>query len=78
MTGELRENLSLAVQTMTARGGGITREAEQAALPAAQTATGLQILQQQKNKLDNSLEKDPASRAPRPAAPVEHRGGQRV
>lgn len=59
VTGELRENLSLAVQTMTARGGGITPgEAEQAALPAAQTATGLQILQQQKNKLDNSIEKD--------------------
>lgn len=58
-TAELRENLSLAVQTMTARGGGITPgEAEQAALPAAQTATGLQILQQQKNKLDNSIEKD--------------------
>ena len=59
VTGELRANLSLAVQTMTARGGGITPgEAEQAALPAAQTATGLQILQQQKNKLDNSLEND--------------------
>lgn len=58
-TRELRENLGLAVQTMTARGGGITPgEAEQAALPAAQTATGLQILQQQKNKLDNSLEND--------------------
>jgi hypothetical protein len=59
VTGELRENLALAVQTMTARGGGITPgEAEQAALPAAQTATGLQILQQQKNKLDGSIEDD--------------------
>lgn len=58
-TGEMRENLALAVQTMTARGGGITPgEAAQAALPAAQTATGLQILQQQKNKLDNSIEED--------------------
>lgn len=58
-TGEMRENLALAVQTMTARGGGITPgEAEQSALPAAQTATGLQILQQQKNKIDGSIEDD--------------------
>jgi len=58
-TGELRENLSLDIQTMTARGGGVSpAEAESAGLQGAQTATGLQILERQKGKLDSSLEDD--------------------
>lgn len=55
-TAEMRENMSYAVQTMASRGGGVTPgESEQAGLPAAQTATGLQILQQAKNALDQSV-----------------------
>ena len=56
-TGELRENLSMDIQTMTSRGGGVSpAEAESAGLQGAQTATGLQILERQKGKLDSSLE----------------------
>lgn len=58
-TGELRENLNLDIQTMTARGGGVSPgEAEQAGLQGAQTATGLQILERQKSTLDGSIQDD--------------------
>jgi len=58
-TQELRENLNLDISTMTSRGGGVSpAEAESAGLQGAQTATGLQILERQKGKLDSSLEDD--------------------
>ena len=58
-TAELRANLGLDIQTMTARGGGVSpSEAEQAGLQGAQTATGLQILERQKDKLDGSIADD--------------------
>ena len=60
VTGELRENLSLAVQTMTARGGGITpaRPSRPLSTAATDRCTGLQILQQQKNKAGQQPGKD--------------------
>lgn len=58
-TGELRANLGMDIQTMTSRGGGVSPgEAESSGLQGAQTATGLQILERQKGKLDRSLEDD--------------------
>lgn len=58
-TQELRENMNMGMQTMTSRGGGMTvDQAERTGLPAANTLGGLQLLERQKGRAQNSVAQD--------------------
>lgn len=58
-TTELRENMSQGMQTMTSRSGGMTvDQAESSGLPAANTLGGLQLLERQRGRAQNSTAQD--------------------
>lgn len=58
-TAELRENMSQGMQTMTSRSGGMTvDQAESSGLPAANTLGGLQLLERQRGRAQNSTAQD--------------------
>lgn len=58
-TAELRENMTVGMQTMTSRGGGMTvDQAESSGLPAANTLGGLQLLERQRGRAQNSTAQD--------------------
>jgi hypothetical protein len=58
-TQELRENMQVGMQTMTSRGGGMTvDQAESSGLPAANTLGGLQLLERQRGRAQNSTAQD--------------------
>jgi hypothetical protein len=58
-TQELRENMAVGMQTMTSRGGGMTvDQAESSGLPAANTLGGLQLLERQRGRAQNSTAQD--------------------
>lgn len=58
-TAELRENMAQGMQTMTSRSGGMTvDQAESSGLPAANTLGGLQLLERQRGRAQNSTAQD--------------------
>ena len=58
-TQELRENMAVGMQTMTSRGGGMTvDQAESSGLGAANTLGGLQLLERQRGRAQNSTAQD--------------------
>jgi len=58
-TAELRENMAVGMQTMTSRGGGMTvDQAESSGLGAANTLGGLQLLERQRGRAQNSTAQD--------------------